>query len=96
MTQEGIVNLPNINFQPPIQPSHFPAQGEPLKASDVEIENGLQSCSNISGHCQENVIMNPAESESDEVQFVFSVPRRKKRKRKRYCEFSYTSPLDSN
>lgn len=51
---------------------------------DKLIEAASHSFSDISDHLQEIEAANATEIEDDEVQFVFAVPRRKKKKRKRY------------
>lgn len=84
MAQEGIVDLPNANYQASsTQPVQFPVKGESPKTSDAVAEASLHRSGKSTGHLQESIINNPAESDNDEVQFVFSVPRRKKKKRKR-------------
>jgi hypothetical protein len=94
MAQEG--TLDHIIPVPLLQPSPLRIPHQHPGAGDRAIEAASHSCGNISGHSQENEAANATEIEDDEVQFVFSVPRRKKKKRKRYYRITYSLQLDSN
>lgn len=68
-----------------VLPQHFSAPEHSPVADDKATDAVLRSCnSDISTHFQENETAYSTEIEDDEVQFIFSVPRRRRKKRKRY------------
>lgn len=97
MAQEDMIVLPSTDISQPLTLSvHFPTQIRASGAISRDTETASQSYGNIPGPCQENTIKNHSEYDDDEVQFVFSVPRRKRKKRKWYYGLLYSSWLFSN
>jgi hypothetical protein len=97
MAQEDMIVLPPTDISQPLSPSvHFPTQIRASGAISRDTETASQGYGNIPGPCQENTIQNHSEDDDDEVQFVFSVPRRKRKKRKWYYGLLYSSWLFSN
>jgi hypothetical protein len=84
MAQEDNDDLPDTPSLILPQLDHVPSKDQPSRASDRAIESVLHKCGDTSGYCQVNAAINPTQIEDEEVQFVFSVPRRKRKKRKRY------------
>lgn len=91
MAREETVDLPTTGAPQPLPQSvHFPALIRPSGTTDGVINTASQSCGNAPGTGQENIAINHSELDDDEVQFVFSVPRRKRKKRKRYHGLPYS------
>lgn len=84
MAQEENDDLPDTPSVILPQLDHLPSKDQHSRASDRAIESVLHKCGDTSGYCQVNAAINPTQIEDEEVQFVFSVPRRKRKKRKRY------------
>jgi hypothetical protein len=83
MVQAETSGLPSTDPSPSLQLPQFPAQNLPPKTNVKDIETIPRSCGDISGLPEGNVTIDPTASQDDEVQFVFSVPRRRRKKRKR-------------
>jgi hypothetical protein len=97
MAHEETANLPTTDIPQLVpQSTHFLHKTKPSRANGGSVEAASQSCGTSPGPCQENAVINQAEIEDDEVQFVFSLPRRKRKKRKGYYDLSFSSWLDSD
>jgi hypothetical protein len=97
MAQEETVHLLATDIPQPVpQSTHFPHKTKPSGANGGPVETASQSSGTSPGPCQENAVINHVEIEDDEVQFVFSLPRRKRKKRKGYYDLSFSSWLDSD
>jgi hypothetical protein len=84
MAQEGTIDRPSARLQPSPQHAQCPDQYQPSKTGNRERDIVSQNCGEIGSHFQENTGVDDANNLDDEVQFVFSVPRRRRKKRKRY------------
>lgn len=70
-----------------LQP-HLPAPEHAIKAKEkATAVVSHRHSGDIGINCQEQETGHPTDIEDDEVQFVFSVPRRRRKKRKRYSRF---------
>lgn len=84
VVQAETSGLPSPDPSPSLQLPELPAQNLPPKTNVRDTETIPRSCGDISNHPEENITTDPTPSQDDEVQFVFSVPRRRRKKRKRY------------
>lgn len=76
--------LPSTDPSPSPQLPQMLDRNPTLTTNDRDIETIPRSCGDASGLAEGNVTVDSTASEDDEVQFVFSVPRRRRKKRKRY------------
>jgi hypothetical protein len=84
MAQEGTIDLPSTRHLPSPQHTQCPDQYQPSKKDNRAREIVSQNCGEVGSHYQENARVDAANNLDDEVQFVFSVPRRRRKRRKRY------------
>lgn len=86
MAQEEGFSPLGESAMPSFQPTQFCGLNELPDTNTQSIDTASQSCEEVSSPARLPTTLGPAEVNDDEVQFVFSVPRRRKKKRKRYDE----------